>query len=421
MASIVETLELISKTIDAILDFLASDTALSEDFQKYLEINNIEINSESQFNIVVMEYILDMKMQNGLHVLEYFRRNNQTYDEIINALKNSIVSVFKVNKILSNAYETTCLTSNADVTLIPMVKMSHLKQVGRYDFIKARIIELNNVQYILEIYDVISEFNVYGANSEAIRYMIQNPKCAYFKNEEKLIQLKSSAEEFYEKFVECFKTNYVITTNKKVDELIEYFNKYRLGEQASGYDDLIEHVEENKYIKIEELNCSDSCFLETAVGGFASHKETYDVALWMDKKRGMYIIPFFETFMKIFKQDIVGADDCIREFLTSDKIPPSVIKFASEQNPNFFEVINKTLNTNFNTLEEILFNTKAVFVDNGIYSPVTTLFNSDLFSTLIDITKKEEENDKKEEQIGRNEPCPCGSGLKYKNCCAKKE
>ena len=44
MASIVETLELISKTIDAILDFLASDTALSEDFQKYLEINNIEIN-----------------------------------------------------------------------------------------------------------------------------------------------------------------------------------------------------------------------------------------------------------------------------------------------------------------------------------------------------------------------------------------
>ncbi len=24
-----------------------------------------------------------------------------------------------------------------------------------------------------------------------------------------------------------------------------------------------------------------------------------------------------------------------------------------------------------------------------------------------------------EEKIGRNEPCPCGSGLKYKNCCGK--
>ena len=24
-------------------------------------------------------------------------------------------------------------------------------------------------------------------------------------------------------------------------------------------------------------------------------------------------------------------------------------------------------------------------------------------------------------RIGRNDPCPCGSGKKYKNCCLKKE
>ncbi len=24
-------------------------------------------------------------------------------------------------------------------------------------------------------------------------------------------------------------------------------------------------------------------------------------------------------------------------------------------------------------------------------------------------------------QIGRNQPCPCGSGLKYKKCCALKQ
>ncbi len=26
-----------------------------------------------------------------------------------------------------------------------------------------------------------------------------------------------------------------------------------------------------------------------------------------------------------------------------------------------------------------------------------------------------------EPKPGRNDPCPCGSGKKYKNCCAKKE
>ena len=26
-----------------------------------------------------------------------------------------------------------------------------------------------------------------------------------------------------------------------------------------------------------------------------------------------------------------------------------------------------------------------------------------------------------EEKIGRNDPCPCGSGKKYKQCCMKKQ
>ena len=26
---------------------------------------------------------------------------------------------------------------------------------------------------------------------------------------------------------------------------------------------------------------------------------------------------------------------------------------------------------------------------------------------------------KKEKKVGRNDPCPCGSGKKYKNCCGK--
>jgi preprotein translocase subunit SecA len=28
---------------------------------------------------------------------------------------------------------------------------------------------------------------------------------------------------------------------------------------------------------------------------------------------------------------------------------------------------------------------------------------------------------KKEKKVGRNDPCPCGSGKKYKKCCGAKE
>ena len=157
MPNVADTLLEISKTIEKILDFTADDEVLSKDFEQYLEINKIEINSEKEFNNIIFQYILDMKMQNGLRVLEYYRRNNQVSNEIIDSLLNSFCSVFKVNKVLSNGFDVNCLTSNVDVELISMVKMNHLKQVGKYDYIQARILELAGVYYIIEIYDVISE------------------------------------------------------------------------------------------------------------------------------------------------------------------------------------------------------------------------------------------------------------------------
>lgn len=418
MASVVESLNIISKTIDSLMEFLASDEVLSKDFEQYLEKNEIEVNSQNEFNNIVIQYLLDAKMQDGLKVLEYYRRNNHAYDEIIRALDNSFCGVFQVKKILSNAYEVKCLTSNVDLTLIPMVKMSHLKSIGRYDYIQARILELEGALYILEIYDVISEFDKYTATVEALKNLIQNPKSAYFKNETKKQELEKSVDEFYSKFIDCFNINFISTTNKKIDNLIEFFNEYRQNGIKKPYEELIDNLEEYQYIDVKELNCSDKHFLENAIGGFKSHKETYDVALWMDKKRGLYIIPFLETFFRCFRGDIKGKNECIKEFLTSDKIPPSVIKYAKENNENFFEVINSSFNTNFSTLEEILFNTKAGFVESGVYSPVSVLFNSELFSQLISYNNIP--TPKKTDKTGRNEPCPCGSGLKYKNCCAKK-
>lgn len=418
MPSLVDNLTLISETMENILDFVAKDDVLSKDFEKYLEINNIEIETEKQFNNIIIQYMLDMKMQNGIRVLEYYKRNNPADEKVLNSLLDSFCGVFKVEKISASTFDVECLTSGAKLELVPMVKMSHLKQIGKYDYIEARILELDSVQYILEIYDVISEFNLYKATLNAIKYMLQAPKSAYYKNESQREKLHKSTEEFYKNFIECFKKEYVVTTNKKIDELIEYFNSFRLGEKDKSYDNLIENVEVNRYIRIDELNNEDDNFIQNAIGGFSSHKEIYDVALWMDKKRGLYILPFFETFIKSFSEDIEGKQDCIREFLTSDKVPPSVIKYAKDNNDNFFEVVNEVLDTDFSQMEELLFNTKAAFAQDDIYSPTIILFNSDLFSNLVEI-KKTEENKESSKETGRNELCPCGSGLKYKKCCGK--
>lgn len=46
----------------------------------------------------------------------------------------------------------------------------------------------------------------------------------------------------------------------------------------------------------------------------------------------------------------------------------------------------------------------------------------DIFSALDDLTADdypEPSQPLKVEKIGRNDPCPCGSGLKHKKCCGK--
>ena len=68
MAGVIDTLNIISKTMESILDFVANDKVLADDFQQYLEINGIEIESEKEFNNVIIQYVLDMKMQSGLRV-----------------------------------------------------------------------------------------------------------------------------------------------------------------------------------------------------------------------------------------------------------------------------------------------------------------------------------------------------------------
>ena len=58
---------------------------------------------------------------------------------------------------------------------------------------------------------------------------------------------------------------------------------------------------EHKFFHVKELDNNYSNFLENSLGGFASHSQDYDVAIIFDEEKGLYAIPFYETFNKIFE------------------------------------------------------------------------------------------------------------------------
>ena len=75
---------------------------------------------------------------------------------------------------------------------------------------------------------------------------------------------------------------------------------------------------------------------------------------------------------------------------------------------------------------------KPEFLKRKIYSSTSVLYHSTVFSTSLDLIEDTEEFVEQHTsdtasipqynmpKIGRNDPCPCGSGKKYKNCCMLK-
>ena len=158
-------------------------------------------------------------------------------------------------------------------------------------------------------------------------------------------------------------------------------------------------------------------FMENAVSGFSNSEKTYDIGLFSDSAAGVFVIPFLGTLNSILKTGSYennSAKECIKYILTDDRIPPALLIKKAEEYTNFVEIINKITGCNFQNIKEAIEIYKEEYKDNLRFSSVSVLYNSKTFSKILN---KKEEKENKFENVGRNDPCPCGSGKKYKKCC----
>ena len=81
----------------------------------------------------------------------------------------------------------------------------------------------------------------------------------------------------------------------------------------------------------------------------------------------------------------------------------------------FLNVINSVSDKKYEKIEDIIETFKEEYKDNLRFSSLSILYNSDVFSKVLG-----EKENSKTVKIGRNDPCPCGSGKKYKKCCLNK-
>lgn len=413
---VLEKITEINEVLKDIFNFTQENEAVKADFTEYLATIGAKNISLNQMEKIFLPYIFERKL-NDKYILELYKEEGK-YKELADCLLGAQASIFEIKKILKNGFELYNLVNEKTYNVSPLTKMTNFRGVYSGQYIVGRIFELKGEYFILEISSILSHSQKTEAYRYAVMKLIQNPSTLYYDNEEKENEIKSTINEMYEKFIKAFDTDIILTTNKHADDIIGAFNE---GEEID-LSDKKSDIKEYKFFHVKELENNYSNFLEKSMGGFGSHVETYDVAVIFDKEKGLYAIPFYETFCHIFedKNSVENSKECIEYFLANESVPNTILERVANKYSNFMEIVNEALDKNY-TYDEMVHKYKAEYYSKTMYSSATVLFCSNAFSEVFDIisTPKPEPSVPQNQKVGRNEPCPCGSGKKYKNCCGR--
>lgn len=417
---ILEDLKEINDVIKELAEFIQNDEFVKPDFEEYIRtVNGMNLQSAC-FNYI-FERNLDNKSILTLY-LENTKKVPASTKKIVKALMASMSSIFEVKRVLQNGFELNNIINEKNYSVVSLVKMTSFRGIGAGQYVVARIFKFEKAYYLLEISGVLPSSRKDDALRYSVAKIIQNPELVYFDNPEKQKEIEKNVKEIYDKFIKFFGKDEVVTTNKFADDLIGAFNDFAEGGEKIDIQDKIQLPETYKFFDVSEFNNSYDNFLENSLGGFSSHKETYDVGIIFDKELGLYAVPFFETFNKVFEnfESVENAKACVEFFLQNDKFSANIIKRVAECHENFMDVVNKLLNANY-TLDELLQHYKSRYLENKIFSSTTVLYKSKAFSKTLGIIEEDIEKPSLEgidlSKIGRNDPCPCGSGKKFKKCC----
>ena len=377
--TVIEKINEINVAIKEVFEFTQTNETVRNDFSEYLATIGAKDITPNQMEKIFLPYIFERRI-NNVSILEKYKET-ATNKDVAEGLINAQASIFEIKRILKNGFELRNLINEKVYTVFSLTKMTNFRGVYAGQFIVARIFESEGEYYVIEISSILSHSQKDEAMRYAVMKLVQDPKLLYLDNEEKEAEIKSVIEEMHEKFIKAFDKDIILTTNKHADDIIGAFND---GEDID-LSDKISNLEAPKFFHVKELDNNYSNFLENSLGGFASHTEEYDVAVIFDKEKGLYAIPFYETFTKIFEgKEVEGKDECIKYFLTNDSIPDTILERVSTQYKNFMQVINESLEKEY-TFEELMQEYKSEYLENRLYSSATVLYCSKAFSSVFDV------------------------------------
>ena len=318
--------------------------------------------------------------------------------------KDPVVGLFQVKRTLSDGFVAENLINEVEYKIKPTTIPQKLEQLARPGaFFRAKIIPVSDEEYIFSGTQEFLDTSEKEILKRVAQLQMKNPQFAFRDNEERIRKGFEFQKEDRRLFIEYFGSDEVLTEGKKLPEIAAKFMDYRLSK--------VEKPLPEGY-KPPEMNFPKGLL------------KSKDVGIVFDELSGQHYLVNYGIILNVFQSpDEVKIQRYKRDILTyleDQTISPYVLKKLFFKFPQNAEAIIRRildrpefcLEKDFDSLMDEF---KPSFKGKRIY-PYILPMSPELVKIMRPELDRKKENGQK---VGRNDPCPCGSGKKYKKCCRK--
>ena len=390
---------------------LKKDNRLKEDFFKAARKeygNPLVIKSEDEFHEFTDNFVYSYRFPDNLTVIDRFVSETSNLSEkekaIVLRWKEPVVGLFQVKRALPDGFIAENLINEVDYTIKPTrIPLSLERSARPGAFFRAKIIPVGNKEYIFSGIQEFLDISEKEILKVAGSLQLEHPEFAFRDNEERVKQGFEMQKKERTLFIEYFGNDEVLTEGKNLDELMAGFMDYKL----KKHDKPIPEGYRPPKIKLPK-----------------DLVKSKDVGIVFDEVSGQHYLIGYSLILDIFQNPdeskIERHKEKILTYLEDDAISPVVLRRVFSRFPQNAEfIIRRVLNRpefdlkmDFDSLMEEF---KPSFKDRRTFPQMMPM--SERMTRILrpEIYQGKEHGSK----VGRNDPCPCGSGRKYKKCCGK--
>jgi len=378
--------------------------------------------------------------------------------EVINAIKNGFIALYE---ILNNEHglQLYNFINEKEYTAYPV--KSDKSKPDKFKFFVSILINFENNNYILDVVDNFKER--IAALLLTKELILENPTFIYKDNPKKETEIKELLDKIYSEFMDIFKVDGFLINDDMATVIIDLFIEVIKNENNDIKDTLVNIFQKKS---IEESSSEDQDIEE-------SNNEIEDTdddddddeseepepsCIFVLRDKGVYIAKEYSILEEIYESGdidyIYENTEILNLYFFEDELDYPVeailrLYEEAEDKEKFLDITRNIIEAvseeyDFDDFPELksldLYEILECFKDNyypnvktfSLYTlhlisrSINELFEEyeENFEELAELVEKEDEKssfkydeDKIPVKIGRNDPCYCGSGKKYKKCC----